>query len=206
MASTYGFSRRAAPADLTDEQGAGCVNVDTKVDHRHAHCQERYVCRLLEKTVLDLCRGQHLDLLYRTERPSLEQYLEMVRLKTGVLLGAACESGAIIAGATNKRASARKFGEALGVGFQLRDDYLGAWESPQEMGKAADDLKDGRWSLPVLVGARPEGVGADVPTAIDWMVEEWTRRAHGHLSEAGLPSGWDEMFVELTQALVSRSA
>jgi geranylgeranyl diphosphate synthase type I len=164
------------------------------------------VHRLLEETVLDLCRGQHLDLHYRTERPSLEQYLEMVRLKTGVLVGAACEIGALVAGAPEKRAAARQFGEALGVGFQLRDDYLGAWGNPQEMGKGADDLKDGKWSLPLLVAARQDGPNSSVPTAIDWMVEEWTRRADGHLSEIGLPSSWGEMFVELTQALASRPA
>jgi geranylgeranyl pyrophosphate synthase len=164
------------------------------------------VHHLLEKTVLDLCRGQHLDLHYRTERPSLEQYLEMVRLKTGVLIGAACEIGAFVAGAPEKRAAARQFGEALGVGFQLRDDYLGAWGNPQEMGKDADDFKDGKWSLPLLVGARLEGSADSIPTAIDWMVEKWTGRARDHLSETGLPSGWGEILVELTQALASRPA
>lgn len=164
------------------------------------------VHHLLEETVLDLCLGQHLDLHYRTERPSLEQYLEMVRLKTGVLIGAACEIGALVAGLPEKRAAARQFGEALGVGFQLRDDYLGAWGNPQEMGKAADDLKDCRWSLPVLVGARQNNSDDTVPSAIDRMLEEWTRRARGHLSDIGLPSGWGEMFAELTQALASRPA
>ncbi len=164
------------------------------------------VHRLLEETVLDLCRGQQQDVHYRTERPSLEQYLEMVRLKTGVLLGAACETGAIVAAVPEKRAAAKQLGVALGVAFQLRDDYLGAWGNPQEMGKAADDLKDREWSLPVLVGARLEGSADTIPTAIDWMVEEWTRRARGHLSEIGLPSGWLEMFVDITKALASRAA
>jgi geranylgeranyl diphosphate synthase type I len=80
--------------------------------------------RLLERTVIDLCRGQYLDIHYQSELPTLEQYLEMVRLKTGVLLGAACETGALVAGAREMRTPARKFGEALGIGFQLRDDYL----------------------------------------------------------------------------------
>ncbi len=164
------------------------------------------VHRLLEETVLELCRGQHLDLHYRTERPSLEQYLEMVRLKTGVLLGAACETATLVAGSPDKRVAARSFGEALGVGFQLRDDYLGAWGDPQQMGKAADDLKDHEWSLPVLVGAQLDGLDNSVPTTIDWMVEGWTKRAHGHLSEMGLPSGWDEMFVNITKALATRVA
>ncbi len=162
------------------------------------------VHRLLEETVLDLCRGQHLDLHYRTERPSLEQYLEMVRLKTGVLLGAACEIAALVAGTPDKRVAARSFGEALGVGFQLRDDYLGAWGDPQQMGKPADDLQGQQWNLPALVEARLDGINSGVSTAIDWMVEGWTRRAHGHLSELGLSSDWVEMFAELTQALASR--
>jgi len=164
------------------------------------------VHHLLEETVLDLCRGQHLDLHYRTERPSLEQYLEMVRLKTGVLLGAACETAALVAGTPNKRVAAKSFGEAPGVGFQLRDDYLGVWGNPQEMGKNAGDLKDGKWSLPLLAVARQEGPNSSVPTAIDWMVDEWTRGALGHLSEIGLPIDMHEMFLEVTQGLENRPA
>jgi geranylgeranyl pyrophosphate synthase len=111
----------------------------------------------------------------------------MVRLKTGVLIGAACDIGALVAGAPENRPPARQLGEALGVAFQLRDDYLGAWGNPQDMGEAADDLKDREWSLPLLLGTWSDGPRDAVPTAIDWMVEEWTRRAHGHLSEFGLP-------------------
>lgn len=162
--------------------------------------------RLLEHTVIDLCRGQYLDIHYQSELPTLEQYVGMVRLKTGVLLGAACETGALVAGAEEKRSAARKFGEALGIGFQLRDDYLGAWGNPQEMGKAVDDLKERKWSLPLVVGSQPRGSSATAPAAIHGMVQEWTLQAQDYLSEIKMPSTWQAAFMDLSQALVSRPA
>lgn len=109
------------------------------------------VHRLLEETVIDLCRGQYLDLDFRNRLPTLVEYLEMVRLKTGVLLGAACEVGAIVAGAQHKRSAARRFGEALGVAFQLRDDILGVWGEAAMLGKAPNDLEEHRVGLPMVI-------------------------------------------------------
>ncbi|MEK7847705.1 MAG: polyprenyl synthetase family protein, partial [Chloroflexota bacterium] len=51
----------------------------------------------LEQAVLDLCQGQHMDLAFRDSPPTPQQYTEMVLRKTGILLGAACKVGAIVA-------------------------------------------------------------------------------------------------------------
>ncbi|MBI2866454.1 MAG: polyprenyl synthetase family protein [Chloroflexi bacterium] len=67
--------------------------------------------------------------------PSLGDYLEMVRLKTGALLGTACQAGGLVAHTMEKRAVARRFGEALGMAFQLQDDSLEVWGAAATLGK-----------------------------------------------------------------------
>jgi geranylgeranyl diphosphate synthase type I len=139
------------------------------------------VQRLLEHTVIDLCRGQYLDIHFQRETspgsvPSIDDYMKMVRLKTGVLLGAACQVGALIAGAPEKRVAAQGFGEAVGVAFQLRDDILGVWGAAATLGKPPGDLGERKRSLPVVLAvarepslptllARPAGDG-EVTTAL----------------------------------------
>ena len=55
------------------------------------------VHRIFDERFRDLCQGQFLDLAFQGRLPTLEEYLTMVRLKTGVLLGVACEVGAVVA-------------------------------------------------------------------------------------------------------------
>jgi geranylgeranyl diphosphate synthase type II len=67
---------------------------------------------------------------------SKEEYVEMIRLKTAVLLGCALELGAIQANASKKdQEHIRKFGEYVGISFQLRDDYLDTFGKKEEVGK-----------------------------------------------------------------------
>ena len=111
--------------------------------------------RLLEHTVIHLTRGQYLDIHFQQSTPdfvpSLDDYLEMVRLKTGVLLGTACEIAALVAEASDKQEAARSYGEALGIAFQLQDDYLGIWGDVELMGKAPNDLQQGKITFPVVL-------------------------------------------------------
>jgi geranylgeranyl diphosphate synthase type I len=97
--------------------------------------------------------GQVLDLAHEGRlEGGLRPYLAMIRLKTGALMGCACEVGAICAGAPPSAAvAARRAGEAIGLAFQIRDDVLGIWGDPVKTGKPrAGDLNRRKATYPVL--------------------------------------------------------
>ncbi len=122
--------------------------------------------RELEHAVIDLRRGQYMDLHFQGTLPSLAQYPEMVRLKTGVLMGVACQVGALGAGEMGRATDALCFGERLGVAFPLQDDYLGVWGQSETPGKAPNDLQERKRGLPVVLArqAKPEAVASRVAT------------------------------------------
>lgn len=84
-----------------------------------------------------VCEGQQWDMEFETtDRVSEKQYLEMIRLKTAVLLGFSLELGAILAGAPAEDQEAlREFGINIGIGFQLKDDLMDAFADPEKFGK-----------------------------------------------------------------------
>jgi len=88
----------------------------------------------------------------------------MIAGKTGALLAASPEIGAVIGGATPEVGEAyRRFGAALGRAFQLRDDVLGIWGDEAVTGKsAASDIFSKKKSLPVLYGLAHPAVGAEL--------------------------------------------
>jgi geranylgeranyl diphosphate synthase type II len=82
---------------------------------------------------------------------TVDEYLEMIRLKTSVLLGCACKLGAIMAGAFDSEQKAfYKYGVKLGLAFQLQDDFLDTYGDPNIFGKkiGGDILNDKKtWLL-----------------------------------------------------------
>ena len=111
--------------------------------------------RALARAVLEVIEGQCLDLALEG-RPHCPpaSYLRMARAKTGALLGASLELGAIMGGA--RPATVRRLREAgrlLGLSFQVRDDWLGIWGEPALTGKSRDgDLDRRKVTYPVVVG------------------------------------------------------
>lgn len=111
--------------------------------------------RAIAEATLEVVEGQCLDLgLEGKANTSVRTYLRMVRAKTGALLGASLEVGAILADAppsTIKRF--RLAGERLGMAFQMRDDWLGFWGDPAQTGKSATgDVRRRKPTFPIVAG------------------------------------------------------
>jgi geranylgeranyl diphosphate synthase, type I len=119
--------------------------------------------RALARAIRELVEGQCLDLAQEGRlQTSPRAYLRMARAKTGALLGASMETGALVGGARRSLAAAlRRAGELLGQAFQVRDDWLGVWGDPAQTGKSRDgDLGRRKITFPVLAAyaamERPE--------------------------------------------------
>ncbi|MFD1142728.1 polyprenyl synthetase family protein [Larkinella insperata] len=89
------------------------------------------------RTAAEVCEGQQLDMNFETRWDvSEEEYIEMIKLKTSVLLGFALELGAIIAGADDEASALLcEGGINIGLGFQLKDDLLDVYGDPVKFGK-----------------------------------------------------------------------
>jgi geranylgeranyl diphosphate synthase type I len=101
----------------------------------------------------ELCDGQSADISFEERADvGLAECLAMAEAKTGALMGAACQMGALAAGAGDEVADQyRCFGRELGVAFQLVDDLLGIWGDPRTTGKpTGSDLGARKKSLPVV--------------------------------------------------------
>ena len=102
--------------------------------------------KLLNTTSVEVCEGQQLDLDFESQDDVTEElYLEMIRLKTSVLLAASCAMGAMCAGASQERVELwYEFGEKLGMAFQIQDDYLDTFGNQDILGKkvGGDILSD----------------------------------------------------------------
>ena len=108
---------------------------------RMAKCDDRKLRPILElftETALQIGEGQQYDMDFEHRNDVSEsEYIEMIRLKTSVLLACALKMGAILADASEKDADLLyKFGEKIGLAFQLQDDYLDVYGDTKIFGKA----------------------------------------------------------------------
>ena len=107
---------------------------------------------LFNGTAMNIYEGQQYDMDFEQRTDvTVEEYMEMIRLKTSVLLGCACAMGALMAGASfESQVRFFDFGVNLGLAFQLQDDYLDTYGNPETFGKAigGDILNDKKtWLL-----------------------------------------------------------
>lgn len=95
------------------------------------------ILRVFSKAAIEVCEGQQMDMNFETQQEvKIADYLEMIRLKTAVLLGAALEIGAIVGKASELDiVNIYEFGVNLGIAFQLKDDLLDVFGNQKEFGK-----------------------------------------------------------------------
>lgn len=95
------------------------------------------LAKLFSKTAIEVCDGQQLDIDFETRNDvTIDEYIEMIRLKTSVLVAAALKMGAIVAQSPEVDADLLyQYGLNLGLAFQLQDDYLDTFGNPETFGK-----------------------------------------------------------------------
>lgn len=95
------------------------------------------ILELFNKTATEVCEGQQMDMDFETRIDvSAAEYIEMIRLKTSVLLGCALEIGALVGGASKADADhLYQFGMHVGIAFQIKDDILDLYADPEKFGK-----------------------------------------------------------------------
>ena len=116
---------------------------------------------LFNRTALEIYEGQQLDTEFERRRTvRVSEYIEMIRLKTSVLLGCACSMGALMAGASDEaREAMYDYAVNLGLAFQLRDDWLDTFGDPETFGKAigGDIVNEKKtWLFLTALGREPE--------------------------------------------------
>ncbi|MCC8425897.1 polyprenyl synthetase family protein [Mucilaginibacter sp. UR6-11] len=97
----------------------------------------RVILDIFNKTAVGVCEGQQLDMDFEVRNDvKINEYIYMIKLKTAVVLGGALKIGSILGGADMKDAELiAEFGENLGIAFQLQDDILDVYGSPEKFGK-----------------------------------------------------------------------
>lgn len=97
-----------------------------------------HILKVFNRTAIEVCEGQQYDMNYESEEITIADYMQMIKLKTAVFLGASLKIGAIIANANaDDIENIYQFGENLGTAFQLQDDLLDIFGNEDKFGKKA---------------------------------------------------------------------
>lgn len=95
------------------------------------------ILSVFNDTAIEVCEGQQLDMNFETrDDVTIQEYINMIRLKTSVLVGGSFKIGALVAEASQSESDfIYDFGVNLGIAFQLQDDYLDCFGDPSKFGK-----------------------------------------------------------------------
>ncbi len=117
------------------------------------------ILQLFNKCAIGVCEGQQFDMEFESRNDvKIEEYLEMIKLKTAVLLGFSLELGAILGGAKPfEAAQLREIGILAGIGFQLHDDILDVYADPKTFGKrVGGDITENKKTYLMLIALQKE--------------------------------------------------
>lgn len=152
------------------------------------------VLRLFNKMATEVCEGQQWDVDFeKREDVTIAEYMEMIRLKTSVLLATALQTGAYISGASRQEQQALyDFGINLGLAFQIQDDLLDCFGDSETFGKAiGGDIREGKKTYMWLTARNKRGASW---TTKDKTVAEVLRE----YDELGVRNAAEEEIARLT--------
>ncbi len=141
---------------------------------RMTHCRPDKLADVVgtfTETALEIDEGQQLDMDFENRTDvTEEEYIEMIRLKTSVLLACAVKIGAILADATPEDADTLyKFAEQLGLAFQLQDDFLDVYGDTKVFGKAiGGDITSNKKTY-MLINACNRANAAQQAELLNWI-------------------------------------
>ena len=190
-----------------------------------------HVLALFNTTAMEIYEGQQFDMDFESRNDvSVGEYMNMIRLKTSVLLACACRMGAMLAGAPEEACAAMyRYGEMLGLAFQLQDDYLDTYGDPALFGKeiGGDIINEKKtWFWIEAMAARPDAMKAileqkltdylkvkeikavydelGLPAKAHTLIEEYSRDAIAALESASIPPVAKSFFVALAEKAANR--
>jgi len=128
--ATYGDATALLAGDVMFAQAYDYL---TRIDLSYV----QKIIKLFNQTSKEVCEGQQIDMDFeQMQNVGMEQYIQMITLKTSVLLAASLQLGAILGGAgEGNQQHIYSFGKNLGIAFQIQDDYLDAFGDPEKFGK-----------------------------------------------------------------------
>ena len=136
------------------------------------------ICDIFSQTAVEVCEGQQYDMEFESRNDvSVAEYMEMIRLKTAVLLAASLRIGAICGGAKEEDAKALyEYGIGIGLAFQLKDDLLDVWGDVKKFGKKiGGDISCNKKTF-LLINAYDKANAEQKKELDRWMLAETTDR------------------------------
>ena len=143
-----------------------------------ARTSNQAVMDLFNKTAIEIYEGQQWDMDFEVRNDvTVEEYVNMIRLKTSVLLGCALKTGALVAGAGEKDADTLyEAGVNMGLAFQLRDDVLDVWGDPETFGKEiGGDIMNNKKTY-LLISTMQKAKGDDADELRHWLNDPYATR------------------------------